>query len=149
MKATELKERAEKLNLKVWESGEKVRVYVKRNAREQAGYITFTKNDTKGTEATDEWNGLYVQPTRAGNQSTLRNVVDELLAVEIESKTEIEIENNTEVSKVILKNGEVKELGTSPAGYYEDGFFYSYDGIEKISQNEVAEWFDECGVCHE
>ena len=143
MKATELKERAEKLNLKVWESGEKVRIYVKRNEREQAGYVTYTKNDTRGTEATDEWNGLYVQPTRAGNQSTLRNAIDELLAVEIEVE---EIENDTKVSKVVLKNNEIIELGNEPTGFFRNGFFFSYDGIEKISQNEVVEWFDEVGI---
>ena len=146
MKREQLKEIATRKGLKVWESGEKLRVYIQRNKREQAGYVTFDSKDVKNyNPQSDEHMGLFLCPTRPGNQSTLFSAIEEIVS-EIKEEISEVIENNSKVSKVILKSSEIVELGNEPTGFFYDGFFYSYDNIIKIPQDEVIEWFDELGI---
>ena len=59
-----------KVEPKVWRKGSKERVYVPRNAFEQAGYVTKDKNDVSGRNSGSEGDWYY-SATRPGNTGDL------------------------------------------------------------------------------
>ena len=63
----------------IWEKYFKCRVYIPRNAYEQAGYITLDKDDVKSNNS-GEYKGIYYQATRPGNISYLKEFIDSLLS---------------------------------------------------------------------
>lgn len=65
-------------SLKLWEKGDKFRIYVPRNAYEQAGYITFEEKDVYGKN-TGSYRGFFWSATRPGNTGYFSAVIDALL----------------------------------------------------------------------
>lgn len=70
-------------SLKIWEKGGKLRVYVPRNAYEQAGYIACDEQSL-GMDRTRrdlvQYKGFYLVPNRPGNLSSLKEFVDAILS---------------------------------------------------------------------
>lgn len=64
-------------SISIWEKYGKFRVYVPRNAYEQAGYITVDSQDLQKYNS-GEHKGLFYQATRPGNVNGLINFINAL-----------------------------------------------------------------------
>lgn len=74
---------------KIWSTKDKLRIYVPRNAYEQAGYVAFRKEDLgRDAERAMEYKGMYIVPTRPGNRSSLEAFIDRLEEVRAARKAE-------------------------------------------------------------
>ncbi len=59
---------------KIWEKNGKFRIYVPRNAYEQAGFITTDEHDVRGYNS-GEYLGFYYQANRPGNVADLKKFI--------------------------------------------------------------------------
>ena len=75
--AENFKKSSYKQRVNLWEKGDHARLYVPRNAYEQAGYIDLHTGE--------------VYPTRPGNTNTLEEVRDYILAMQPEPEPEAEV----------------------------------------------------------
>lgn len=85
-----IKEKIEKMdveNISIWEKYGKFRVYVPRDGREQAGFVTPFPEDRKGYNS-GYYNGWGYEATRPGNVGSLMKFLDDL-GIDLE-KTEME-----------------------------------------------------------
>jgi len=72
-------------NVKIWENHGKFRVYVPKNAYEQAGYITTDSEDVSGYNS-GEFGGLYFKATRPGNVHSLVSFIKDLNLKEVKQE---------------------------------------------------------------